>query len=174
MMIRKRNIILTMLIVIAPLSCKKIEQLAPEPYIQFESFAMIDSLTDLGLKKAGYLGFYFEDGDGDIGLNQPSEGDPNPEPKNLTFYLYKKTNGQFGEPSDTLEYRVPYMERTGQNQILQGSIVITFLYNVYNPADTIKYEFFLEDRAGHISNTSESCEIVFSGEGGCIGSAIEN
>jgi hypothetical protein len=168
-MTRKRNIILLVLIIMAPLSCEKIQQLPPEPYISFRDFVMFDSTDILGnTHKAGILGFYFEDGDGDIGLEQPLPGDTNPDTTNLTFYLYKKDNGLFNEPADTFGYRVPYMERTGQNKILQGAIQITFLYIGYSPEDTIKYEFFLEDRAGNISNTSESCEIVFSGDGGCI------
>jgi len=168
-MIRKRNIILLALIIMAPLSCKKIEQLPPEPYIAFRQFLMFDSTDILGnTHKAGILDFYFEDGDGDIGLKQPDPGDTNPDTTNLTFYLYKKEGGIFNEPADTFGYRVPYMERSGQNKILQGSIQITFLYIGYASDDTIKYEFFLEDRTGNISNTVESCEIVFSDEGGCI------
>lgn len=164
-----RNIILILVLVLAPLSCKKIRQLPPEPKISFTGFIMFDSTDILGNKhKAGILKFYFEDGDGDIGLDQPYIGDTNPDTTNLTFYLYEKENGFFSTPSDTLGYRIPYMERIGQNQILQGTIEISFLYIGYNEFDTLLYEFFLEDRAGNISNTSESCEIIFTGEGGCL------
>ena len=174
-MIRKRNIVLLVLIIVAPLSCKKIQQLPPEPYISFRNFRMFDSTDILGnTHKAGVLEFYFEDGDGDIGLEQPSPLVTNPDTTNLTFYMFKKDNGAFTQPADTFGYRVPYMERTGQNKILQGAIQITFLYIGYSPSDTIMYEFFLKDRAGNISNTSESCEIVFSGNGGCVGSNEEN
>lgn len=168
-MVRKRNIILLAIIILLPASCKKIQQIPPEPVISFKAFSMFDSTTILGnTHKAGLLEFYFEDGDGDIGLSQPYPGDTNPDTTNLTFYIYKKENGLFDEPSDSLGYRIPYIERIGQNQILKGTIEITFLYIGYLESDTIFYEFFLEDRAGNISNTSTSCEIAFTGEGGCI------
>lgn len=158
-----------MLIALAPLSCKKIRQLPPEPVISFTGFSMFDSTDILGnTHKAGILEFYFEDGDGDLGLLQPDPELSNPDTTNLTFYLYKKENGSYSTPDDTLGYRIPYMERTGQNQILQGTIRISFLYIGYNESDTLFYEFFIEDRAGNLSNTCETCEIVFSGEGGCL------
>jgi len=168
-MVRKRNIILLAIIILVPISCKKIQQLPPEPVISFTGFSMFDSTTILGnTHKAGILEFHFEDGDGDIGLAQPYPDDPNPDTTNLTFFVYKKGNGLFNEPSDTIGYRIPYIERIGQNQVLKGTIQITFLYIGYLNSDTIFYEFFLEDRAGNISNTSQSCEIAFTGEGGCI------
>lgn len=169
-----RNSILIMIMVLSPFSCKKIRQLPPEPIISFTGFSMFDSTDILGnTHKAGILEFYFEDGDGDIGLEQPYPGDTNQDTTNLTFYLYLKENGLFTLPSDTLGYRIPYIERIGQNQILQGTIEITFLYIGYNESDTLFYEFFIKDRAGNISNTSESCEIVLSGAGGCIGEQEE-
>lgn len=164
-----RKIIFLVLIALAPLSCKKIRQLPPEPVISFTGFSMFDSTDILGnTHKAGVLEFYFEDGDGDVGLEQPLQGSTNTDTTNLTFFLYEKENGLFTEPSDTLGYRIPYIERIGQNQILQGTIQITFLYIGYTESDTLFYEFFIEDRAGNTSNTSESCEIVFTGEGGCL------
>lgn len=159
------------IIIIMPLSCKKIVTLPPEPLISFTDFRMFDSTDILGNShKAGVLEFYFEDGDGDVGLLQPFPGDPNPDTTNLTFHLFKKENGIFSVPDDTIGYRVPYIPRIGQNKTLQGDIQITFLYIGFDEIDTIKYEFFLEDRAGNISNISESCEIVFTGEGGCVDS----
>jgi hypothetical protein len=54
------------------------------------------------------------------------------------------------------------MDRLGQNKILKGTMVITFLYLSYNVNDTIKYEFYVKDRAGNESNTDETSEIVLS------------
>jgi hypothetical protein len=169
-----RNGILLLIMVLAPLSCKKIRQLPPEPVISFTGFSMFDSTDILGnTHKAGILEFYFEDGDGDIGLEQPYFGDSDTDTTNLTFYLYEKENGFFTTPSDTLGYRIPYIERIGQNQTLQGTIEITFLYIGFSESDTLFYEFFIKDRAGNISNTSESYEIIFTGAGGCIGEEEE-
>ena len=55
-------------------SCKKIESLSPVPYIEYRSFEIFDTTDILGNKaKGGRLRFYFEDGDGDLGMNPPSE-----------------------------------------------------------------------------------------------------
>ncbi|HDZ40931.1 MAG TPA: hypothetical protein ENH59_04545 [Bacteroidetes bacterium] len=152
--------------------CEKIKQLPPEPYIEFRQFTMYDTVDLLGNPaKAGILEFYFEDGDGDLGLKQPVSGDT--DTTNLFFTLYEKEDGIFSEadetdPNDPSDYRIPYMEREGQNKILQGTIEITFLYFFYELTDTIKYDFFVKDRAGNESNIASSCQIPFSLEGTCV------
>jgi len=152
--------------------CEKIRQLPPEPVVEFRQFTMSDTVDILGNPaKAGILEFYFEDGDGDIGLKQPVEGQT--DTTNLFFTLYNKENGVFTEaddsdPNDPSDYRIPYMEREGQNKILQGIIEITFLYFFYEITDTIMYDFYIKDRAGNESNIASTCEIPFSLVGGCI------
>jgi len=166
---RPRYIVI-LLLILASLSCKKIKQLPPEPRIEYRAFEMFDS-TDILLGntyKAGRLEFYFEDGDGDLGLEQPIPGLPGQDTVNLIFYQYNKADGLFSEPDDTLYYRIPFIERIGQNQIIQGTVEISFLYIGFSDQDTIKYDFFIKDRAGNISNTSSSCEISFLDEGGCV------
>ncbi len=152
--------------------CEKIRQLPPEPTIEFRQFTMYDTIDLLGNPaKAGILEFYFEDGDGDLGLKQPVEGES--DTTNLFFTLYKKENGVFSEidesdPNDPADYRIPFMEREGQNKILQGTIEITFLYFFFELSDTIMYDFYVKDRAGNESNIVSSCEIPFSLEGICV------
>ena len=52
-------------------SCRKIEKLPVIPSIEFTSFAIFDTTDILGnIGKAGRLKFYFEDGDGDMGLRR--------------------------------------------------------------------------------------------------------
>ena len=152
--------------------CEKIRQLPPEPYIEFRQFTMYDTVDILGNPaKAGILEFYFEDGDGDLGLRQPVEGQI--DTTNLFFTLYYKEDDAFIEadtsdfnyPSD---YRIPYLEREGQNKTLQGLIEITFLYWIFDSNDTIKYDFYIKDRAGNESNIESTCEIPFSLDGVCI------
>ncbi len=58
-----------LLVVLAAGSCKKIEQMPPEPRIEFKTFEILDTIDILGNPaKAGRLKFYFEDGDGNVGL----------------------------------------------------------------------------------------------------------
>jgi hypothetical protein len=164
-------ITLVTLIAISILSCHKIETLPDRPHIEYKSFAVFDTTDILGnYCKGGRLNFYFEDGDGDLGLDSPGEGDQ--DTVNMFFTLYRNTRGIFSEvPENDLmnpsDYRIPYMERTGQNKILKGTISVTFLYLFYSPedTDTIKYEFYIKDRAQHISDTAITSEIPLSVNG---------
>jgi hypothetical protein len=146
-------------------SCLKVEQISPIPNIAFTNFEIFDSTDILGNDlKAGKLRFFFEDGDGDIGIRSNSGLT---DTTDLFFILYRKVNGVMvpAETNDPLypsSYRIPYMERLGQNKILRGTISVTFLYLFYEPTDTISYDFYLKDRAGHPSNNSSTSEIIIS------------
>ena len=147
-------------------SCHKIEQISPIPNISFTSFTIFDTTDILGNQsKAGKLSFFFEDGDGDIGLNPPTGFQA--DSTNLFLTLYRKTDGTMlpAEPNDPLypsSYRIPYMVRLGQNKILRGTINVTLLYLFYSTTDTIKYDFYIEDRALHKSNEGSTSEIVIA------------
>ncbi|MCU0363086.1 MAG: hypothetical protein MUE32_06990 [Bacteroidales bacterium] len=145
-------------------SCRKIETLPPEPYIEFTQFEIFDTTDILGnISKGGRLKFYFEDGDGDLGLRAPAGGAS--DTTNLFLTLYRKDNGAMvpAPPDDPLkpsEYRIPYMARLGQNKILRGTIAVTFIYLFAAPGDTIKYDFYIEDRALNESNVATTAEII--------------
>lgn len=161
-----------LLIILFILSCGKIEKLPPEPNIKFKSFEIFDSTDILGNDvKGGRLNFYFEDGDGDLGLPSP-ENNTGLDSTNLFFTLFRINRGApvpvaDNDPLKPSGYRIPYMDRQGQNKILRGNICVTFLYLFYSPSDTIKYEFFVKDRAEHSSNTASTCVIVFTANGIC-------
>ncbi len=61
-------------------------------------------------------------------------------------------------------YRIPYMERTGNNKVLKGNITVAMLYLFYNPEDndTLMYDVYIKDRAGNVSNTISTTEIALS------------
>lgn len=150
-------------------SCEPIEKLPDTPAVEFRYFKVFDTTDILGnIYKAGKLTFYFEDGDGNIGLDAPDDNDN--DTVNLFLKLYRKTGTQMvlvTDPTDILkpsDYRIPYMERTGRNPILRGTISVFFLYQNYDPADndTVRYEFFLKDRAENFSNTGTTSDIALS------------
>lgn len=152
------------LVIIFSVSCRKIEKLPPEPYVEFKSFAVFDTTDILGNDaRAGRLKFYFEDGDGDLGLPLPADG-LTFDTINLFFTLYRKTDGVMtpvaeNDPLKPAGYRIPYMERQGQNKILKGIISVTFLYFTYSEEDILRYDFYIKDRAGNESNTESTPEI---------------
>jgi hypothetical protein len=141
-------------------------QLPAVPHIEFTSFTIFDTTDILGNKsKGGRLRFHFEDGDGDLGLNAPS--DITADSTNLFFTLFRKKGGVMlptpdNDPLKPSSYRIPFMERLGQNKILKGTISVTFLYLFYSPADTIRYDFYIKDRALNESNVVSTNEIVLS------------
>lgn len=150
-------------------SCNKIEVQSPVPEIKYTNFEVFDTTDVLGNRiKGGRLKFHFIDGDGDIGLQAPENGQA--DSTNLFFTLYRKTGGTLMQaPEDDRlfpsSYRIPFMERLGVNKILKGTISVTFLYLFYSPADTIKYDFYIRDRSGNESNTSSTNEIALSKNG---------
>jgi hypothetical protein len=164
---RKIKYSVTILMITAALiSCVKIQQLSPIPRIEFTSFAIFDTTDILGNSaKGGRLKFYFEDGDGDLGLNPPSI--VTADTTNLFLTLFRKADGIMVQAADNdplkpSAYRIPYMERQGQNKLLKGTISITFLYLFYAQGDTIKYDFYVKDRNLNQSNVASTSEIVIS------------
>lgn len=163
-----RYIIPTAALSIVLASCHKIEMLPDTPHIEFTKFTVFDTTDILGNDcKGGRLNFYFEDGDGDLGLDAPDSQDS--DTVNMFFTLYRKTGSMFSavpenDPIDPSDYRIPYMERTGQNKILRGTISVTFMYLFYEPenTDTVKYEFYIKDRLEHLSDTVTTVEIPLS------------
>jgi len=147
-------------------SCKKIEKLPAVPHIEFTSFTIFDTTDILGnMSKGGRLRFHFEDGDGDMGLNAPLGVQT--DSTNLFFTLFRKKGGTMSpapdnDPLKPSAYRIPYMERLGQNKILKGTISVTFLYLFFNNIDTIRYDFYIKDRALNESNVVSTSEIVLS------------
>lgn len=164
----RRYLILLILAPVLAAGCRKIEHLPPEPKIEFRYFEVFDTTDILGNTcQGGRLNFYFEDGDGNLGL-PPPDG-THSDTTNLFLTLFRKTNGRMTEvgANDILRpsnYRIPYMDRQGQNKILRGTISVTFLYLFYSPEshDTIRYDFYIKDRAGNISNTESTSEIFLS------------
>ena len=158
-------LILIITVLLSGLSCQKIESLPEIPSISFKSFILIDTIDALGNEgKIGELTFDFEDGDGDIGLSQPDSLSADSTNFNMFFTLFNKTNGEFIEVSDSvletpLNYRIPYIEKEGQNKTLKGEIQVDFIYLLFE-YDTIKYSFFIVDRALHKSNVETTPEII--------------
>lgn len=147
-------------------SCERIESLPPVPRIEYRSFEVFDTIDILGNRaKGGRLSFFFEDGDGDIGMHPPTEEVE--DTNNLIVTIYRKTGGvmmpvQDNDPLKPSSYRIPFMEREGQNKILRGTIDVTFLYLFYSSADTVMYDFFIKDRALNESNVASTNEIIIS------------
>lgn len=159
-----KHIVLTIIIIFSVCSCFKIETYPPEPQIEFISFIMtdsVDSFENQGL--IGELRFSFIDGDGDLGFIQPGDTITESISKTIFISAFTKISGEFVEDTGRipLNYRIPYFESIGNNKTLKGEIIVKDI-NHYPPykGDTIKYKFYIEDRAGNKSNIEETQELV--------------
>ncbi|MDP4221725.1 MAG: hypothetical protein Q8868_00290 [Bacteroidota bacterium] len=147
-------------------ACGKIQSLPDTPKIEYTDFTVFDTVDILGnAAKGGRLKFKFEDGDGDLGLPTPAaDSESLDDSVNLFLTLYRMKDGVMGlapdnDPMKPSNYRIPYMEVTGQNKILKGTIAVTFFYLFYSNKDTVRYDFYVKDRAQHISNTQSTATI---------------
>jgi hypothetical protein len=165
---RSYGYFISLLTFVLVISCQKIEQMPPEPYVEFTSFTIFDTTDILGnTGKAGRLQFHFEDGDGDVGLKEPTAEDD--DTTDVFISLYRKENGVMVLSTDkndpllpSSSYRAPYMERLGQNKLLTGTISIIMLYQSFSFGDTVMYDFYIRDRALNESNRDSTGEIIVS------------
>ena len=149
-------------------SCVEIEPVSPIPEITFKSLTQgIDTSMN---QVVGILKFDFIDGDADIGI-YPGElvtDSPGWDKRYYNVFLvpYRK--------SDTIYYPIeidstrmppPYytimynekLDRVGQNKTIKGTINILIVdLPLY---DTIKYDFYIRDRAGNYSNTETTTDM---------------
>ena len=148
---------LALILSLAPLilvSCKKDDTFPVTPEITFVSLVKYVSVSN---NDSLELTFEFTDGDGDIGSPES-----NTSSRDIFAKLFELKNGVFVEANlaAPLEYRMPYLEPSGNNKSLKGTVKINIDYNILQPNDTIRYELFIKDRAGRSSNTITTSTII--------------
>ena len=162
-----KNLVIFCLFVILFSSCKKEEKFPIEPHIEFVSLTKIDNGTPIDSRAT--IVIHFQDGDGDIGLN---EGDIKPPFDTASIYhynffidYYKKIDGEFQLiqfEGVTFNQRIPRLSESVPESI-EGDISIDLDINSYDlstPYDTIKFQCYIVDRALHHSNTVETSELI--------------
>jgi len=143
-------------------TCDPIDKASDVPEIKFKSFTLYDRDT-LGFQiKAGEMIFSFIDGNADFGVEPNSE-----DTLNLFLLPFHKVNMAY-EPLnvDTFgrKYKVKNddaMVRVGQNKTVKGEIKLQVYFFVIPPFDTIRYDFYILDRAGNKSNVASTSDISF-------------
>lgn len=144
-------------------SCEKEDQYSDIPEIKYKNFTMAVE-TENGFENTiGRLTFTFTDGDGDIGI------DPNAETANDTTITevyntfitrFYKENNQFVRDT-IITYIIPFLEGGVYREYLKGEIEIKIYFNNF-PYDTLMFDFYIDDRANHKSNTETTPEIIVS------------
>lgn len=146
--------------------CQKEEKFSVIPQISFVSFEKIDNGQHYD--EQGRLTIHFQDGDGDLGLNDTDTDTP--FDTNSTYYYnffidyYKKNNGEYEKINlDGLQNaRFPRLSNK-ETESIEGDISINIYINTYDPGseyDTMKLECHIVDRALHKSNTIAVPEFI--------------
>jgi len=91
-----KNILLVIFFLILS-GCPGVESLSDIPYIEFRNFALQEAVDDLGNEIIkGELTFFFQDGDGDVGLPEPDTVFPGDSSQyNLFLTMFKKENQEY-------------------------------------------------------------------------------
>jgi hypothetical protein len=140
------------------LSCMKPKEFPPEPQIEFVAMERIRP-------DSAHFIFTFQDGDGDLGLDDsdiyPPFDEDSPYYHNCIINYYELQNGTWVliNPDDPFAYRFPRIPVQGRYKAVQGEILIRFefrYFDVNSPFDTIKYSCFIYDRAHNKSNIIET------------------
>ncbi len=168
-----RSIVYILFVLFAIISCEKIEKISEVPEIDFKSFTTKEGIdTLLGNHVIlGTLEFGFIDGDADLGVYEEVATDTsNPDSIrfNLFLTLYEKIDGNYKKvepdpdfPQDN--YTIMYnekMDRVGQNKTVKGIIELDITYLFEPPYDTLKYDFYIRDRALNKSNVESTTDFI--------------
>ena len=144
--------------------CIKEESYPIIPEIEFLSFEKVYDTGQYAIR--GILTISFQDGDGDIGLND-SDTLP-PYDKNGQYYYnyvityFEKQKGEYKkiDLNPPYSYRIPVLTPLNPDKAIKGMITDTLDLNPKPLFDTIKLEAFIHDRRLHKSNVITTPEIV--------------
>lgn len=151
-------------------SCRKPEKYPTTPKISFTEIPVKDTVDDLGNPvKRCVLTFSLIDGDGDIGFEEGDTVAPyqigGPYYHNLLITMYKLVDGLYYQV-DTPEigtpfyFRTKYIEPIGQNKTMKCHIYVNLDFDIPSNWDSVKFDFFMYDRALHKSNVASTPLIV--------------
>lgn len=145
------------LIILLFFSCRDVENFPIEPHIDYKSFGTILSVSNTD--SLGILSISFEDGDGDIGSENQ---------ENYFINIFQMVDGEMQKvelPDTSVNFNaiIPDLTPKGKYKGIKGTI--DYLLELYNftpllDSDTIAFETYIKDRAGHQSNTVMTPNII--------------
>ena len=127
-------------------NCQKIRSYPNVPEVSFKSFTYADTT----------LTFSYADGDGNFGINLPSDTSNNLYDMFLTMYQKKDSNYIIVSAVDTIPWDINSIPQPqGQNKTMRGDIAISLrntLSALRNFPDTFRFQFYIIDRDNNVSN----------------------
>lgn len=124
--------------------------------------------TEDGFDSLMYIHFWYEDKDGDIGLDDSDTLPPFRGVNNLIIDFQEKTNGQYQPltikntniPVD-FDQRIPSLTPSGKNKEISGSMSISFGVDANEiHADTVSFQLYIVDRAFNESNIIDVSDLA--------------
>jgi hypothetical protein len=171
----KKLVLLIGVLLAVAYSCVETKPVSTIPQITFKSFKLFEAIdTSLGNHiLRGVLEFSFIDGDADIGLDGEINTADTIDEDNYNLFLipYQKIDTNYYLiVLDTLlpkpYFRITHdvkMDRVGQNKTLKGNITVNIDYYIVPQYDTMRYDFYILDRAKNKSNIESTTDIGFKG-----------
>ena len=145
-------------------SCGNKEKFSTTPHIEFVALEKVSDGT--GLDSQADLIIRFQDGDGDIGLDEtdkdPAFAKDSPYYYNFFIDFYEKQQGEWVKIDlpTPLHSRVPHLSDNVPESIEGKLTIVTYINNPFSPYDTVRLTCWLVDRALHHSDTITTPEII--------------
>lgn len=148
--------------IITAISCEPEEEISDIPEVSFKSLNgpfLVEqaSITLYGAE----LVFEFKDGNSDFGVDFTT----NPaDTINLFMIPFEKVNGIYDSIDSDLygrKYTIKRDNKLDRDGAVKGEINVLVTYVLRPPFDTMRYDFYIIDRAGNISNIESTSDIAF-------------
>ncbi|MBE0648370.1 MAG: hypothetical protein IH596_11355 [Bacteroidales bacterium] len=145
-------------------SCVKQEEFSDIPEISARQFTLIFDTGQYAVR--GILAFNFQDGDGDIGLNPGDTFAPYNRAGNYYYNLviryFEKQDSGYAEVvlDPPFSARIPVLNPDYPGKTIRGYIADTLTMDPTPSFDTIRFEYFIYDRALSKSNVLTTPDIV--------------
>lgn len=151
------------------IGCYKETTFDVKPAIEFKTLKKeirIDQ-SDGTKKDSVILTIKFQDGDGDLGFSEEEKKVAVLKNDfNYIMRIFRKKKGVFTEYIQTVPYSgyFPSLNPNGKTGPIEGTLdySMVFPHNFTPVKDSLKFQVIIKDRAGNISNTTESSVIVLN------------
>ncbi len=165
----KIKIISFLLVSVSLVSCFKEPEFSLTPSIEFDNYTS-DIRLDAFLgatKDSVVVTVRFQDGDGDLGLDEESKREAQKtDDFNYLVRPFRKVNGTFQSfvPGVPFSGYFPQLKLDEKPGPIEGTLgyTIEFIHAFTPKRDTVKFEIQIKDRAGNLSNTVETDEIILN------------
>jgi hypothetical protein len=144
-------------------SCEPEDNISDIPAVRFKS---IEGPYQVATGTITYYGatlkFNFSDGNSDFGVDMTSR-----PADTINFFMipFQKLNGAYDSVDAEIygrKYTIKRVEKLDRNgESVKGEISVDIQYLLLPPFDTMKYDFYIVDRAGNKSNIESTTDIAF-------------